>query len=110
MPQTYMRTSLGRRGLNSSFSPLNELWILSMRLQPSPRGFRRHQFEELREFRAVQLTGQCHSQGHEQSCALAARALLENSGEHLEVSVGLLIGGSGRGEKFRAGRSNDPLL
>jgi hypothetical protein len=30
MPQTYMRTSLARSGVNSSFSPVSELWILSM--------------------------------------------------------------------------------
>src|SRR5882724_5813491 len=109
MPQTYIRTLLGRRGRNSSFSPLKELWILSMRLQPSSRGIRRHQLQERGEFRTMHLTRQGHSQGHEQICALASRALLEKSGEHLQVGVGLLIGESGRGEKFRARCRDDPL-
>ena len=41
MPHTYIRTSFARSGLKSSFSPVSELWILSMLFQPAARRARR---------------------------------------------------------------------
>src|SRR5271155_5558898 len=110
MPQTYMRTSSATRGVNSSFAPVKELWILSMRFEPPTDEFRRHQFQERREFRTMHLARQCRAQGHEQVCALAAGALLEYRGETFEVAIRLLIGGSGRREKRPPRRRDNPLL
>src|SRR6202030_1750077 len=110
MPQTYIRTSLASRGLNSSFSPVSELWILSMRLEPLPCGLRGYQHQERCEFRTMRPARQGHSQGHEQLCTLASGAFLENLGKHLQVAIRLLISQGRRGEKLSARRRDNPLL
>src|SRR6202000_3254739 len=110
MPQTYIRTSLPRSGLNSSFSPVSELKILRMDLQPLPDGVRRHELEQLRKFRSMGLAGQSHPQRHEELGALAAGALLQALGERLEVAL-RLFERFGRGlEEILSGSRHDALL
>src|ERR1700722_3021544 len=110
MPHTYMRTSLGRRGLNSSFSPVRELCILSMGLEAAARRLRRDELEQGPEFGTVSLAGQRNSQRHEEIRSLAARAFFQNFGQLLQIRRGLVEGGRGGGEKSRPGRRNDALL
>src|ERR1700723_2571505 len=104
MPHTYMRTSLARRGLNSSFWPVSELWILSIGLQAPARGLRRHELEKGRQFGPVCLAGQGDSERHEQVGALASRAFFQDLGQLFEVR-GRLVECIDRGrEEVRARR------
>src|ERR1700733_4934992 len=102
MPHTYMRTSLPRSGLNSSFSPVSELNILSMDFQPPPDRVRRHELDELRKFRPVRLSGQRDTQRHEKIRAFSAGTLLQPLRERFQIAARLLIGIAGSAEEFRS--------
>src|SRR5580704_13277552 len=101
MPHTYMRTSFARSGLNSAFSPVSELWILSIRLEPAARGGERHEFQERGELRAVRLPGKRDAQRHVQFGAAASGALLQDLGEQMQIGAGGVQGGRGGGEELR---------
>src|SRR5271166_1274146 len=110
MPQTYMRTSPGISGLNSCFSPVRELWILSMQFEAPARYGRRNELEQRREFRAVQLSGQCDAQRHEKVRAFATSPFLEELGQLLEIRARFTGGRSRSGEKSGSGRLDDATL
>src|SRR5580692_7384235 len=105
-----MRTSLGCRGLNSSFSPVSELCILSMGLEAAARRLRRDELEQGSEFGTMSLAGQGDSERHEKVGSLASRALFQDLGQLLQVRGRLIEGADGSGEKSRAGRRNDALF
>src|ERR1700688_5181270 len=100
MPQTYMRTSLARRGLNSSFSPVRELWILSMGLETAARRVAGHELEQRSKLGAMRQAGQGDSERHVEVRTLAAGALFQNSSQGLEIRVCLVERGGGGGEEF----------
>src|ERR1700691_263437 len=85
MPQTYMRTSLPRNGLNSAFLPVSELCISSMRFQPATRRLRRHELQNGSELRTVGPAGERHPQRHEQLRAALAGLPLEEGGERVQI-------------------------
>src|SRR5271155_4327661 len=102
MPQTYMRTSSATSGLNSCLRPVKELWILSMGLESSTRGLRGHELEQLRQFRPMRLTGQCHTQRHEDLGPFATRALLEGLRQRFQIRSGLIVSFNRRGKEAGA--------
>src|SRR5579871_316918 len=114
MPHTYMRTSPGTSGLNSCFSPVRELWILSMvpreMAETPPRQVRRHEFEERTELRSVPKARERHPQWHVELGAPAPRAVLEDPREPAEVRGRLIEGGGRGGEELRACRRDDAAL
>src|SRR6202162_2268246 len=110
MPQTYMRTSLARRGLNSSFSPVRELWILSMGLETAARRVAGHEPEQRCKLGTMRQAGQGDSERHVEVRALAAGALFQNSSQGLEVRVCLVERGGGGGEEFRPCGRDDAAL
>src|ERR1700748_3719146 len=105
-----MRTSLARRGLNSSFLPVRELWTLSMGFQAQARRPRRHELEQRRKFGTVALAGQRHPERHEEFRTLAARALFQELGQLLEVRGRLVERADRGGEEFRTRCGNHPQL